>query len=160
FFSRTAAVGANIDSNVFSVMPDGSSLHLVSDFALPEPRETFHPAISPDGTALAFVNHLILGLADPDGSNAVLFTGIQPISHPAWSPFLNELVFNDGIDSSNARGLQLIDPAGGQQLLLHGTDSNGAVDQLAWSPDGSRIAFGYTTDGQTSGIIAVPANGS
>ncbi len=83
-----------------------------------------------------------------DGSNLIRLAETKGVGFFSWSPDGRKIVFDsyDNADSGFLRGLQLysinIDGTGLTQIT-HGTDNHG---KPAWSPDGTQIAFQFTTD--------------
>jgi Tol biopolymer transport system component len=113
------------------------------------------PAVSPDGTRVAFASFAAQGGIDvlTLGTRAIArITRVAGDIDPAWSPDSKRLVF--------ARRL----PSGGHQLMSV-PSTGGAAAKLAgalgrrpdFSPDGSQIVF--QLDGKRSGIAVVPAAG-
>jgi TolB protein len=95
-----------------------------------DPGEDYGPAVSPDGTKVAYANYssreLIVMNIDGSGKTS-LATGYSP----AWSPDGTKIVY-----TANYGDLYVMNADGtGQQLLI----ADG--DDAAWSPDGSKIAF-------------------
>ncbi len=124
----------------------------------PVPINDIHPAVSPDGTHIAFSSNRPApdGSTDPeiyimrlDGTGVVQVTDTRPGSgsgaeyEPAWSPDGTKLVFRRG-DGAKA-DLYVKDLATGTETALvippttHGRRAYDA--QPSWSPDGRRIVF-------------------
>jgi Tol biopolymer transport system component len=138
--------------------PDGAALAFVSDrggsdsiWKLPRlggaptllVTDAVDPAISPDGTRIAFARRdvggsLRIGLADlADPARSVVLTGegdgLWDHRSPAWSPDSRFLCYED------FRDLWLVPAAGGKARRLtteHETDRH-----PVWSPDGSHVYF-------------------
>ena len=104
----------------------------------PQPvRGLMHPAISPDGTRVAFgaLGDLWLvstreGQATPERLTSDAFVETNPV----WSPDGNELAFSS--DRDGAVGLWIRDFRTGRdrRVVAGGTTAS-------WSPDGTRLAF-------------------
>lgn len=124
----------------------------------PVPINDIHPAVSPDGTHVAFSSNRPAkdGSTDPeiyimrlDGTDVVQVTDTKPGSgsgaeyEPAWSPDGTKLVFRRG-DGAKA-DLVIKDLATGTETVLvippttHGRRAYDA--QPSWSPDGRKIVF-------------------
>jgi Tol biopolymer transport system component len=114
------------------------------------PTRDAQPSWSPDGSRLAFVSDEVgvqdIFTANPDGSGQVQLTTERYASHPAWSPdgsmiaFLyrgeiaqGEQEFRVALMAADGVFLKDLASAG----IVHFDD----VGSLAWSPDGSGIAY-------------------
>jgi Tol biopolymer transport system component len=96
------------------------------------------PSWAPDGSAIAAVKAGILVMA-PDGSHPQQLTGAVPTGSnirqtlaPSWSPDSSTLAF------AGADGLYVISRDG---TNLHRILAMRGITSVAWSPDGTRIAF-------------------
>jgi serine/threonine protein kinase/Tol biopolymer transport system component len=119
---------------------------------LPTGTSAALPAISPDRTRIAYVEHNngieTLWLIDADGSNRRPLLAQYALSRsPSWSPDGTQLlaeVARDG-DAWMQHDIVLLDLASGNVRELTSSSSwEGAPD---WSPDGGRIAFSGRLDG-------------
>jgi WD40-like Beta Propeller Repeat len=128
------------NEEIYSANPDGSDPRDLSQ----NPAADTQPAVSPDGTHIAFVSDRDAGrdlyVMGADGSTATRITDGYYLSvdaEPAWSPdgsqlaFASTRPFNDGwhIWLANADGSNL------RQL------TSGFGVSPSWSPDGTRIAY-------------------
>jgi Tol biopolymer transport system component len=96
------------------------------------------PAWSPEGNQIAYIDSLrqhALVMVSLDGSSRTVVPG--PMAEPTWSPTWNRLAYLD-TSGDNPR-LLLIDSAGGESFFL--TDRFPVIQQLAYSPTGTHIAF-------------------
>jgi dipeptidyl aminopeptidase/acylaminoacyl peptidase len=112
------------------------------------------PRVSPDGSRVAFVVTAVDGESNEyrgaiwvvplDGSaDPRQFTsGERRDATPRWSPDGNWLAFasNRGDDDKTPMNLYVIPAEGGEARKL--TDQKESVEEIAWSPDSKRIAFG------------------
>lgn len=127
-----------------------------------------NPAISPDGTRLAY-QHLrgrsgpgpvrIVTLAD-----GALVTSSQVCrTTPVWSPDGTRLVCTTETATAaglvTGEGLAMIDAATGARTTLVRAPRN-QVDSVDWSPDGTRIAYsaGRFASGRSDVFVADPAD--
>jgi TolB protein len=99
-----------------------------------------HPAWSPDGTKLAFVDWEGIKVMNADGSDPIL---IGPPSlrgrEPAWSPDGTKIAFTS--DSEGGYSDVVVMNIDGTDIRNLTTTSPQGDWGPAWSPDGTRIAF-------------------
>ncbi len=169
---RTSHLGWDSDPAWF---PDGASLAFVSDrsgvpsvWRVPvfsgAPTKVVpnaeQPAVSPDGTRIAFITPGHAGLKRiavaplDDLSQVEILTddddGLWDHRSPAWSPDSTTLCYAD------QRHLWLVPAAGGPATRL---TSGGPPDyEPSWSPDGRYIVFSSSRDGNTA-LWTIPAKG-
>jgi dipeptidyl aminopeptidase/acylaminoacyl peptidase len=119
------------------------------------------PAWSPDGTRIAFANGADLFVIRADGSARTHLTQHDGgwASRPTWSPDGTKIAYadyrkftRDGNDVY-ASQIYVLDVASGTETRL--TSVNGDATSPAWSPDGSRLAFATTGDGDSGSRIAL-----
>lgn len=108
------------------------------------------PAVSPDGTRVAFTVSRVdltanryrsaVWLADVDGGRAPfpVTSGEHPDSAPRWSTDGRRLAFTRSVDG---RGGLWVLPVDGPGEAVRVCERAEAVEAPVWSPDGSRIAF-------------------
>jgi hypothetical protein len=129
----------------------------------------FSPALSPDGTKLAFSGEGMLTVTDLEGhlangawSNYLagpLTSGLGSFIDPTWSPSGNQIAFLYTPGNGHSPEIDVINADGtGRRTVIKGSEINvqASGDTLAWSPNGTQLAFGTTPTGTgiPSGTIA------
>jgi uncharacterized protein (DUF885 family)/WD40 repeat protein len=153
------------ESQIYTMEADGSNITRLSRTSLRETR----PVWSPDGQRIAFVrrmgnsNHEIL-IMDADGSNQIRLTNRPDTveSEPAWSPDGRQIAFisNERPSPNTVMGrfhIWIADLDGSAPRLL--TDIGGSNSSPDWAPDGRRLAFDTTRDGNLE-IYTIDLDGS
>jgi len=150
------------------------------------PGRELYPALSPDGTRVAFI------WAGPDGDNADLYIKQQnsetPLrltedpgwaAWPTWSPDGQTLAFVQGADTASL--ISLVSSLGGAVREVHrvadhqlwtlsldnfevrslaiGSDDHTGMYQPRYSPDGTRVAWIGLDPVGASGLFTAPAGG-
>jgi eukaryotic-like serine/threonine-protein kinase len=143
-FSRSLA-----NSDIYRFRP-GRSPNVVVGSSF----EEWNPALSPDGTRLAFASSRgdLGGSADEiwlstaDGSNATQLTVGPGFSQgsPRWSPDGRAIAF-DSVGEDGRWHVWMIDAAGGAPRRL--TSDAASENHPTWSRDGRFIYFSYGPDG-------------
>jgi len=145
---RPAAGGAarvvELTANVSFTRPAFTPKRKNFDLAGAQPaRGIVHPAVSPDGTQVAFVALGDLWTMPIGGAPQRLMRDAWVEADPAWSPDGKSIAYSS--DRGGSMNVWIRDLASGADRPL--TRAAGAAMQPAWSPDGSRIAYG-DPDGQ------------
>jgi endoglucanase len=148
------------EPQVFNEMtPDGTDIRQLPIGAPPY----YAPALSPDGTKLVLdQNGQALAVANADGTSVQIIwppsgAEVAPFSvdEPAWSPSSDQIAFVYSPSTSEAREIEVVNADGsGFRQVVKSVEVSPAGG-LAWSPDGSELAFASSS----GGIDAVAASG-
>ena len=162
--------------SIFSVAVSGGTVGRIGDPSKVVAPGHFHsyqdPAVSPDGTRIAFSDWA--GCADAGGFvsprlrvvdlkgrptddlGELARNGFYPDpehSGPAWSPDGTELAYRHNSDLAVANR-----DGSDERILIHGGSS--IYEAPVWSPDGAWIAFTRGTDSAVNIVEVVHPNGS
>lgn len=153
------AILFQVQHALYSINPDGTGQHQITDGT----HFDGYGAWSSNGSRIAFTSdrggETGLYTMRADGSDAI------PISTPAgfggayalsWSS-KNVIAYSWVPDASQEGNLVTIPASGGTPFYLQ-TDHVIATGD--WSPDGNRIAFQSTRDGDTSHVFVINADGT
>jgi TolB protein len=165
--SVTGLIAFSADDQIYTMKSDGSDFRLFTDNA---PHVVYrYPTLSPDGGRLAYTrdegNDHALYIVDVDGHNLRRLTSSpSSVAEPAWSPDGSKLAYIRGYDTTYG-GLANITSCGPEIYVIdvfsrksiNLTQGAGGVDPT-WSPDGTRIAFSSSRDGNYD-IYVMNANG-
>jgi len=112
------------------------------------------PAISPDGTRLAFASNRdgvwdLYLMALDSGAVTRLTQSAEYDSHPSWSPDGLWLAYESYVADAESGSLEIfIRPLDGSQAPIQLTDDPAADFDPAWSPAGRQVAFISTRSGE------------
>lgn len=134
---------------LWAMAADGSSLRLL----IPDPaRDSFAPALSPDGTQVAFERAHDVYVMGLDGSGLTQLTrGSRIEGYPAWSPDGSLVAFSRGKGGS-ARVWVIAPDGSGLRRVGRGVDP-------AFSPDGTRIVAARPGAGGNLDLWLLPVSG-
>jgi len=128
----------------------------------PGPITNYEPEWSPDGTKISYTSEqgyvATIWIMDADGSNQKKLT--YGYTHSSeWSPDGNKIFFINSTASAGANrmGIWVMDFNGNNQKHLF--DIGGEYKYLAWSPDGTKIAFASLKSGNAD-IWVIDSDGS
>jgi len=137
------------DWELFSQLANGSGLLQVTNHLGVDTEA----ATTVDGSGLAWREELAIMVGNPDGSGA--FQVAPDGTTPVWSP--DEGTRIAYIDpSSSSGGIRVTDGVSDVYVLRLGA---GQAADLAWSPDGTKLAFSYWRGGSNWSIAVVRADG-
>jgi Tol biopolymer transport system component len=181
-FVRNSYSGADFErSDLYLLRSDGTEVRLTTGGAdtVPRPLATVvGGSFSPDGRQVVFAQ--VTGFSEEDAIDSLFVvpaTGGVPRriedggegaagSHPAWSPD-GERVYYFGRfrrGGDDVPGLAVTNADGTGDGFLVGDllldEVEGETAGLAWSPDGTRLAFAGTSEAGHSGVYVVGADGS
>ncbi|HEY47442.1 MAG TPA: hypothetical protein G4O14_11745 [Anaerolineae bacterium] len=156
------------ESEIYSMYVDGSDVSRLTN----DDARLNQPVWSPDGNQIAFVRrrgveYRGIYVMKADGSGRVrVMTNYQSLDiEPAWSPDGSKIAFTSSRDSYYGSGdekvtvlnIYMVDTITLQQMQL--TDTQAWDSSPCWSPDGERIVFQSSRDGNNEIYIMV-ADGS
>ena len=159
-FTSLRVSDESFESEIYVVNADGSNLRRLTN----SDRFDAGPAWSPDGTKIAFTSLRVsdesfegesfeseIYVVNADGSNLRRLTNSDRFdAGPAWSPDGTKIAFwssRDGVTDDNINvDINVMDADGSNptRLTRMGADAlaeEAGISLVAWSPDGTRIAF-------------------
>jgi Tol biopolymer transport system component len=119
------------------------------------------PAVSPDGTKIAFTRRLAddnleLFLMNIDGSGQTNLTNHPALDfYPTWSPDGTRIAFTS--ERSGGRQIFVMRSDGSDPVQL--TSSSDIAETPEWSPDGAQIAFTRRTEDGRMAVAVMAADG-
>jgi hypothetical protein len=161
-FSRRADDGRVY---LFAARPDGSGEHQITDDAGNDDDAVSDtaPAVSPDGTTVAFVQELdggvrVIASVPMQGGIVSWQTDERPSPiDVVWSPDGSELVFTGR--AARSSGLFVLERNGQWRPLV--TDTGSELAHPTWSPNAAGLAFAVVDrDGSGWDIASIGADGS
>jgi len=147
------------NADIYTIQTDGIGKTRLTT----EPGRLYGPAFSPDGTEIAFYNHLTsqtwsLYVMNSDGSDIRSLTSQLNVYDwsPDWSPDGSRIVFARSYATPVWRSeIWVVDPDGGDLGRVGTVDGQGPD----WSPNGSKIIYFNYVDGGGD-IWVMDADGS
>jgi Tol biopolymer transport system component len=135
-------------------LPRPRKLTVTTDVTYPDPavpttfRSGFRsPAWSPDGSRIAFACRGDIWVASVEGGEAQPVTsGLDDDRDPSWSPDGKEVVYVSGPWGMPGHIVAVASKGGAPRRL---TREEGLYHAPRLSPDGGRLAYGRTADGET-----------
>jgi TolB protein len=143
----------NHNADVYLLRAQGGDAQVVFS----SPAADLTPAISPDGTKIAFASSVIEGNTDVyvcnlDGSNRRRLTTHRAIdSSPCWSPDGRRIAFTSGRTGSVQIYIMNADGSNQRRITYEGRYNDGAD----WSPDGRYIAYASRRSGSLTFDIKI-----
>lgn len=120
-------------------------------------RDDGGPAISPDGSKIAFTStrdgNYEIYVMNADGTGQVRLTNNPAADHyPAWSPDGTKIAFHSYRDGNAEVYVMNADGTDQTNLSNNPADDGGPT----WSPDGTKIAFGSNRNGRSDIYVMNP----
>jgi TolB protein len=161
-FSSNRATGAQ---DIFAISPAGGTADRLTTFST---GHNIDPAVSPDGSRIAFSRDgqiwvMKAGGMNANGTGATRITSTSTAkTDPTWSPDGTRIAYvanSFDVDQQTDLEIWVINADGSGRTQL--TDNTvGIDDQPAWSPDGTQIAFVSARTGDNNrNIYVMDANG-
>ena len=121
-------------TDIMAMSPGGTEIKL---------GEGSKPAVSPDGSRIAYVLSRNIWVMNADGSGIrQLTTDSKFNDDPAWSPDGARIAFSAGSPGAfDDDDIFVMNSDGSGTINLTNTQSNLSESDPAWSPDGTRIAY-------------------
>lgn len=145
-----------VPSDLSLLAAAGGGVRLTSN-----PGEDRDPAVSPDGTRVAFASdrsgNFDVWIVSIAGGEPVQLTS-DPASDrdPAWSPDGTRIAFTS--DRSGNRDIWVMPAVGGEAVAL--TSDSSQDSDPSWSPDGELVAFTSDRSGNQDIWVVRAANGA
>jgi Tol biopolymer transport system component len=152
-FSCSNITRSDPQSALYIVRPDGSDLQKITGTQF----VALSPSWSPDGEWIAFRSRNRLLKIRPDGTDVQELTSTSLWSNiytPVWSPNGRWIAYStDSIEDFGRSEISLFQIETHQDETIFHVD--GAITDLTWSPDSTKILFTLSSSLATSGIYSV-----
>ena len=173
FTSDRDSTETAVNDRIYAMNSDGSNPIRLTTTTYPAADQ--YPALSPDGTKVAFVRfgdlstsstalsttEIYVMNADGSGTPTQLTNNAAVDINPAWSPDGNKLVFESNRDGNEEIYMMKAEDkdGDGNGENLKRLTNNPAFDQTpAWSPDGNTIAFASTRIGGGNEVFVMDSD--
>lgn len=143
---------------IYIMNPDGLFLQRLTNNSTQEDT----PAVSPDGTQIAFVSQPLAGVStiwvmNADGSNPIQLTAATADSYePDWSPDGSTIAFSTRLGGPDLQ-IYTMNADGTNQTPLITVAGSGMP---SWSPDGTKIAYTQATGSGAFDVFSADADGN
>ena len=145
--------GSGLSSGLAVVRPDGQGFR-----RLTRDERDYSPAWSPDGRWLAFVRDWQIYVVRANGTGLHRLTPPGRYAQPAWSPGGKYIATTRGVVRRPAAVYVMRADGTGQRRIYRAPEWF-RIEGLSWSPDGTRIALGLSSDDRGGSIVVITRNG-
>ncbi len=129
--------GGKLERRIYSMRADGSELQALT----PVDELAREPAVSPDGTQLAYTTPEGIKLLDLGTGQSELL--VPEADQPAWSPDGTRLAYRIGLEPNTALVVLLLSDRASEAHYLSGY----LASSPGWSPDGLSVVYASAREG-------------